>query len=115
METFFPDSVKAILGALIAIVFVLSRLARWLPDVAWLQVFRLPVLQMSDEQRERRRRRGNRMAGLEMILAGFILPLLYLGSTIMSFSEPQMLPLFIVGACSLLCIGVGIWVFARNW
>ena len=115
MESFLPDSVKAILAALIAIVFVLSRLARWLPDVSWLQVFRLPVLPMSEEQKERRRRRGNRLAGMEMVLAGFILPLLYLASTVMTFSEPGILPLVIVGACSLLCIGIGIWVFARNW
>ena len=115
METFLPESVKAILLGLIAIAFVLSRLARWFPDVAWLQVFRLPVIQMSEEQRAERRRSGNRMAGLEMVLAGIVLPLLYFASTIMSFSEPQTIPTIIVTACSVLCIALGIWIFVRNW
>jgi hypothetical protein len=115
METFFPDSVKAILLGVIAIVFVLSRLARWFPHVAWLQVFRLPVIQMSEEQRAKRRRAGNRMAGLELILAGIGLPLLYLASTIMFWGDPQAIPIIIVGACSVLCIAVGIWIFVRNW
>jgi hypothetical protein len=115
VETFLPDSVKAILLGLIAIVFILSRLAYWFPDVAWLQVFRLPVIQMTEEQRAKRRRSVNRMAGLEMVLAGFVLPLIYFGSTIMFFSEPKTLPTIIVTACSVLCIALGIWIFVRNW
>jgi hypothetical protein len=115
VETFLPDSVKAILLGLIAIVFILSRLARWFPHVAWLQVFRLPVIQMSEEQRAKRQRSGNRMAGLEMVLAGIVLPLIYFGSTIMFFSEPKMIPTIIVTACSVLCIALGIWIFVRNW
>lgn len=115
MGTIFPDSVKAILLGVIAVVFVLSRLSRWFPDVGWLQLFRLPVIQMSDEERVRRRRFGNRMAGLEIVLAGVSLPLLYFASTIMSFSEPTMIPTVIVGAASLLCIALGIWIFVRNW
>src|SRR5712691_6846763 len=77
METFLPDTVKAILLGLLAVAFALARLARALPHVAWLQVFRLPVMQMSEEQRARRRRSGNRLAGLEIVLAGLALPLLY--------------------------------------
>ena len=115
METFIPDSVKAILLGVIAIVFVLSRLARWLPHVPWLQVFRLPVVQMSEEQRAKRRRSGNRMAGLEMVLAGIALPLIYFASTIMFWSDPQAIPTIIVTACSVLCIAIGIWIFVRNW
>ena len=115
METFLPNSVKGILLGIIAIVFVLSRLARWLPHVAWLQIFRLPVMQMSEEQKAKRRRIGKRMAGLEMVLAGVVLPLLYFGSTIMFFSTPQTIPTIIVTACSVLCIALGIWIFMRNW
>ena len=55
------------------------------------------------------------MAGLEMVLAGIVLPLLYFASTFMSFNEPETLPTIIVGACSLLCIALGIWIFVRNW
>jgi hypothetical protein len=114
METFFPDSVKAILLGLIAIAFVMSRLARALPHVSWLQVFRLPIVQMSEEQRERRRRFSNRMAGLEIFVAGLALPLVYVVSSIMFFSEPKTVPMIIVTACSILCFALGIWIFVRN-
>jgi len=115
MEAFLPKSVKAILLGLIAIGFVLSRLARWFPQTAWLQVFRLPVIQLSEEQMEKRRRSGNRMAGLEMVLAGVVLPPLYFASTVMFFSEPQTMPTIFVTACSVLCIALGIWIFVLNW
>lgn len=114
MESFFPDSVKAILFGVIAVVFVLSRLAVRFPDVAWLQVFKLPVPNLTEEEKARRRRRANRMAGIEIILAGLILPLLYLLSKVMMFNEPTTLGLSIVGACSFACIGLGIWIIARN-
>ena len=114
MESFLPDSVKAILLGLIAAVFVLSRLAPRFPDVSWLQVFRLPVRQMSQEEKARRRRRANRMAGVEIILAGMILPLIYLAAKVMMFNQPTTLGLVIVGGCSLACIGLGIWVIVRN-
>jgi hypothetical protein len=115
METFLPESVKAILLGLIATAFVLSRLAHWFPHVAWLQVFCLPVVQMSEEQRAKRRQFGNRMAGLEMVFAGVLLPLVYFASTIIFFSEPQTTPTIIVAACSAICIALGIWIFVRNW
>ena len=114
METLLPDSVKAILLGLIAVVFVLSRLARRFPHVAWLRAFRLPVIQMSEEQRAKRRRSANRMAGLEIVLAGIGLPVVYFASTIMFWSDPQTIPIIIVAACSVLCIAVGVWVFVRN-
>jgi sterol desaturase/sphingolipid hydroxylase (fatty acid hydroxylase superfamily) len=115
MDSFLSDTVKAILLGLIAIVFVLSRLARRFPHVAVLQVFRLPVIQMSEAERERRRRSSNRMAGLEIVLAGLALPFLYFTSTIMLFHEPTAIATMIVAACSLLCIVLGIWIFVRNW
>jgi hypothetical protein len=115
MEKFLPDSVKAILFGLIVIVFVLSRLAVAFPNVAWLQVFKLPVRQMSEEERARRRRSANRLAGLQIILAGIILPFLYLASTVFMFNEPKPLALTIVTACSIGCIGLGIWIFVKNW
>ena len=114
MELFIPDSVKAIVVVLVVVGFVLTRLAVRFPDVAWLQIFRLPVRQMSEVERARRARRANFMAGIEMILAGLILPFLYLVSTIFMFSEPKPLAVFIVLICSLACIGVGTWVIARN-
>jgi hypothetical protein len=115
MESFLPDSIKAILLGLIAVVFVLSRLSYRFPEVAWLQHFRLPVRQLSEEEKARRRRRANLMAGIEFILAGLILPLLYLASKVMMFNEPTTLGLVIVGGCSLACIGLGIWFIVRSF
>jgi len=114
MAIFFSGTVKAILLGLIAIVFMLSRLARSRPDIGWLQVFRLLVVQMSEEQRIGRRRSANRLAALEMILAGFTLPLLYFISTVLFFNEPNKTATIIVSACSVLCIAVGVWIFAKN-
>ncbi len=71
MESFLPDSVKAILFGQIVIAFALSRLARAFPKVGWLQIFRLPLSKMSEEQVARRRRTANRIAALELVLAGF--------------------------------------------
>ncbi len=115
MDAFLPDNVKAILLGLIAIVIVLSRLARRFPHVAVLQVFRLPVIQMSEAERVRRQRSAGRMAGLEIVLAGLALPFLYFATTIMLFHEPTAIGTMIVTACSLLCIALGIWIFVRNW
>ena len=70
---------------------------------------------MSEEQKAKQRRSGNRMAGLEMVLAGVILPILYFVSTVMMFSEPGTIAMVIVGAISVACIAVGIWLFVRNW
>ena len=114
MTAFFSSTVKAILLGLIAIAFLLNRLARAHPDVAWLQLFQFPVVQMSEEQRTKRRQSANRLAGLEMIVAGFALPLVYFISTVIFFNEPKTVPTVIVSACSILCIAIGVWVFARN-
>ncbi len=108
------NTVKAILLGVIAIGFLLNRLARARPEIAWLQVFRLPVVKMSEAERERRRRRANRMGALEIILAGLALPAVYLISTIMFFSDPSTIGIVIVSACAIFCIAVGIWIFARN-
>lgn len=98
----------------VALVFVLSRLSYRFPEVDWLRHFRLPIPQFSDAERARRRRRANMMAGMEIILAGLVLPILYIAAKMMMFNEPTTLGLVIVVGCSLACIGVGIWVIARN-
>ncbi len=114
MDAFLPDNVKLILLGLIAAVIVLSRLGRAFPDIAWLQIFRLPAIPVTEEQKARRRRTGNQMAALEMVLIGVALPPVYFLSTVLLFSEPRTLPTIIAFACSFLCIAVGVWVFVRN-
>ena len=114
MELFIPDSVKAIVVVLVVVGFVLTRLAPRFPNVAWLQHFRLPVRHISEEEKARQRRRASLMAGIQIILAGLVLPLLYLASKVMMFNEPTTLGLVIVGGCSLACLGLGFWVIVRN-
>ena len=115
MESFLPDSVKAILLGLIAVVFVLSRLSYRFPDVDWLQHFRMPIRHVSEEEKRRQRRRASMMAGMEIILAGLVLPLLYIAAKVMMFNEPTALGMVIVGGCSLACIVLGIWVIVRSF
>lgn len=115
MDSFLPDSVKAILLGFVAVVFVLSRLSYRFPDVAWLQHFRLPIPHFSEEKKRQQRRRASLMAGMEIILAGMVLPVLYIAAKVMMFNEPTTLGMVIVGACSLACIFLGIWVVVRNF
>ena len=115
MISLLSETTRAVLFGVIVVAFGLNRLARALPHIAWLQVFRLPVRQMSEEERERRKRTANRLAGLEIIIAGMVLPFLYFVPTFMMFNEPKMLPMIIVGVCSVICIGLGIWILARNF
>lgn len=114
MEVFLPDTVKAILLGLLAIAFASVWLARALPQVTWLQIFRLPAIQLSEEQKRRQRRSANQQVALEIMVAGLALPLLYFVSTVMLFSDFETLPTIIVTACSVLCIAIGIWIFVRN-
>jgi hypothetical protein len=114
MDIFLSHTTRAILLGVIVIAFGLNRLARAFPDVAWLQVFRLPAWELSEEEKARRRRTANRRAGMEMVIAGLVLPLLYFIPTVMMFNEPKPWPMFLVGALSIACITLGIWMFARN-
>lgn len=110
----FSDNAKAVLIAVMGLLFLLSRLAVRFPATGWLQIFRLPERQMSEAEKLRHKRAGNRLAGAELVLAGLVLPVLYLGLKLMFFSEPQLIPMIIVGACSLACISAGVWVLVRN-
>ncbi len=71
-------------------------------------------MQISEAQKIRRRQSANRLAGLEIIIAGLILPVVYFISTVIFFNEPKAVSMVIVSVCSVLCIAVGIWIFARN-
>jgi hypothetical protein len=115
MDSFLPDSVKAIMLGFVAVVFVLSRLSYRFPDVNWLQHFRLPIRHLGEEEKRRQSRRASLMAGMQIILAGMILPLLYIAAKVMMFNEPTTLGMAIVGCCSLACIVIGSWVIARSF
>ena len=114
MEALLPDTTEAILLGLIAIAFALGWLARAFPQVGWLRFFRLPQVQMTEAQRAERRRAANRIAGMEMILAGLILPILYIAATVMMFNNFETVPTVLVGACSVACLAFGIWALVRG-
>ncbi len=114
METFLSDTTKTVLLGVIAVVFALSWLARQHPEIAWLHAFRLPDPHLTEEQKQRRRRAGNRIAGLEMIVAGVAFPLLYLAATVMMFNDFKTLPTILVSAGSILQVTFGVWVFWKN-
>jgi hypothetical protein len=114
MEAILPDKLKAILLGLLAIAFALGWLARAFPQIGWLQFFRLPRIEMSEEQRAHRRRSANRLAALEIIIAGLALPLVYVIATVMFFNDFKTIPTIIVNVWAVLCIAIGIWIFVRN-
>jgi hypothetical protein len=115
MEMFLPESVKTVLLGLIAGAIVLGWLAPKFPDIAWLQIFRLPQRQLSPAEQERRRRAGNRHAAIEMMLAGLIVPMLYVVSTVMMFNDFGAVGMVVTSAISLTCFGGGVWLLVRNW
>jgi hypothetical protein len=96
----------------VAIVFVLTLLARKMPHVAWLQFFSIPDYR-TDEQKLRAERSADMLAGFEMILAGMAAPAVYIFSTIMFFNEPSSAVLLVVGAFSLVFVGLGLRVILR--
>ena len=103
---------------LVVVIFGISFTAlawaagRW-PDVEWLRPFRMAHL--TTAQRERNRKRAERMAGVEILLLGFALPLGYLILTVMTFSSinPWWFGATIVA--SVACIVVGATVMVKNW
>ena len=102
-----------ILGVLVT-AYGLSALSRRYPHVGWLQPFRFNWPQLSEEHRERMRRRANVHAGIELILLGFAVPIVYLGSSIMMFNDPTAWGLTISIAIGVLLIALGITGIWRN-
>jgi hypothetical protein len=102
-----------ILGVVVA-AYGLSALSRRYPHVGWLQLFRFNWPQLSEEHRERMRRRANVHAGIELILLGFAVPIVYVGSSIMMFNDPSARGLTISVAIGALLIALGIAGVWRN-
>jgi len=100
-------TIELVLGSLLVLVLGLSALSRHFPHVAWLRVFRYDGSRLSEEQRARIRRQANAHAGIEMILMGLALPLLYVFSTVMLFNNFTAGGTVLVLAGSALFIGLG--------
>jgi hypothetical protein len=107
-------TLQLVLAGLIAMVFGLSALSRRFPDVAWLQAFRYDPPRLSQEQRARMRRRVNIHAGIQLVLAGIVLPMLYVAVTVMFFNDFTTTASALVVTGSLLCISLGLTAIWRN-
>src|SRR5687768_15470 len=112
VESFLPESVKMVLMGIVSVVIVLSALAGRMPDVAWLQTFKLQD-KRTEEQKRRARRSANILGGLEMIVAGVALPAVYVIPTVMFFNEPSQRVLLLLGAFSIALIGIGVRVIVK--
>ena len=107
-------TVQLVLVGFLAVLFGMSALSRRFPDVAWLQVFRYNMPRLSEEQRAKIRQRSNIHAGIELILIGIVLPIVYVVGTVMLFNEPTTTGTVLVLAGSLLLIALGATAIWRN-
>jgi hypothetical protein len=107
-------TVQLVLVSVLAVLYGLSALSRRFPHVDWLQVFRYDPPRLSEEQRARRRQRANIQAGLELILLGIGLPMLYVAGTVMFFNDFTAVATILVVAGSALCLGLGVTGIWRN-
>jgi hypothetical protein len=77
-------------------------------------VFRGPANRLTEEQRARIRRSQNRLAGVDFILMGIVVPLVYLALNVMFFNEPTPGMSIIVAAVAVVCITLGIVAIVKN-
>lgn len=107
-------TIQLVLVGLLVAVLGLSALSRRFPHVAWLRVFRYDAPRLSAQQRATIRQRSNIHAGIELILMGIVLPLLYVAGTVMFFNNFSRAATTVVCAGSAFCIGLGVAAIWRN-
>lgn len=108
------ESFQAVAIAILGVLFGLSWLAKRYPNVTWLQGFHIPLPEVTEEQRERQRRRGQVYAGIEFILLGMIIPAVYFVMTVIFFTTPSRMGLALVALSSVLCFAIGIVAIWRS-
>lgn len=108
-----PDVVEYVLGGLALLFIGLGLLSRRMPHVAWLQPFDMRR-NLTPEQVARIRRRTNAYEGVQLILMGLLAPLGFLALKVMFFDSPSRTEVLMVGAASLLLIGLGIAAIASS-
>jgi hypothetical protein len=109
----FSEETKIVLGVLTLIIVALVQAARRWPHIRWLRHF-LPA-ELSPERRRQFQRRGNRQAGIELILTGLVLPMGYVAMTMMMFNDFDPLWTAVVAVASLACLALGITAIVKNW
>lgn len=108
------ESFQAVAVAILGVLFGLSWLANRYSTVAWLQAFRISLPELTEEQRERQRRRGQVYAGIEFILLGMIIPAVYFVMTLMFFTTPSRTGMALVALSSVLCFAIGVVAIWRS-
>jgi hypothetical protein len=101
IESLFPDFVKVPIMVLVAALLLAPWAARRYPHVEWLQKLKLPDKRM-EAQKRKARQTDNFLTGVQLIGFGLLFP--------PGYAVTEML---IVGAASVLCIGLGIFVIVR--
>lgn len=79
---FIPEPLKYILGSLMLLIMALGFAARRFPTVAWLRHFDFER-HLTPEQRERNRRRANRLAAAQLVIFGFVIVMGFILLTIL--------------------------------
>jgi hypothetical protein len=102
------ETLQLVAVLLLAAVFGLSAAARRYPHITWLRGFANAFPRLPDEQRRKARKRADSYAGAELILLGLALPLGYAALTMMTFTGFTTTATVLVGAGSILCIGLGV-------
>jgi len=108
------STIQLIVLVVLGVLFGLSALSRRYPHIAWLQVFHIKRPQLSDEQTARMQRRANIHVGIQFILLGFGVPVVYVGSSVMMFNDPSTLGLIISGIVGFALIVLGIIAIWSN-
>ncbi len=100
-------TVQLVLIGFLALLFGMSALSRRFPHIVWLQLFRYHAPRLSEEQQAKIRQRANIHAGIELILLGIVVPMVYFATTVMMFNEPTTTGTTIALASALFLIGLG--------
>lgn len=114
MEAFIPEPLKTVVLGILAAGILLVWVSRRLPGVRWLAPFRLAGFQPTEAQRAEHRRFGNIKAGVEIMLAGIAVPMLYLLSKVFMFNEPTASGMLISGAIAVIGVSIGIVILVRS-
>ena len=111
------STIQLIVLVILAVVFGLSALSRRYPHISWLQAFHIKRPQLTEAQRARAQRRANIHAAIQFVLLGLGVPVIYVVSSIMMFSDPSRVGLIISGIIGFALIVLGIiaiWSSARR-
>jgi hypothetical protein len=108
-----PQWLKATIGIGVIAALLLVEAARRFPNVRWLRLFRVRD-HLDADQRAEMKRLADRRTGVEMILAGILVPSAYFILTLMTWSDFSPGISLAIGFCSLACIAFGVWIISRT-